>query len=123
MNYIVGDIGNTSTKICILNNKFKIIKSFNFETSRIVKKNYLKKILSNYLNINLNTNLLFSSVVPTAYKEVKKIFKSTELKLFEIKDFALDKIIKINVKNKYEIFLSKAESYSYLDLKKYVDNI
>ena len=100
MNYIVGDIGNTSTKVCILNNKFEIVKSFNFETIKIFKKNYIKKILSNYLNKNLNSNLLFSSVVPSAYKEIKKIFKPTEFKLFEIKDFSLDKIIKINVKNK-----------------------
>jgi len=103
MNYIVGDIGNTSTKVCILNNKFEIVKSFNFETIKIFKKRYLKKILSNYLNKNLNSNLLFSSVVPAAYKKIKKIFKPTEFKLFEIKDFALDKIIKINVKNKKQL--------------------
>ena len=103
MNYIVGDIGNTSTKVCILNKKFKIVKSFNFETIKIFKKKYLKKILSNYLNKNLNSNLLFSSVVPSAYKEIKKIFKSMEFKLFEIKDFSLDKIIKINVKNKKQL--------------------
>jgi len=54
MNYIVGDIGNTSTKVSILNNKFEIVKSFNFETIKIFKKNYIKKILSNYLNKNLN---------------------------------------------------------------------
>ena len=59
MNYIVGDIGNTSTKVCILNNKFEIVKSFNFETIKIFKKRYLKKMLSNYLNKNLNSNLLF----------------------------------------------------------------
>ena len=74
MSYIVGDIGNTSTKVCILNKKFQIVKSFNFETIKIFKKKYLKKILSNYLNKNLNSNLLFSSVVPAAYKEIKKIF-------------------------------------------------
>jgi len=103
MNYIVGDIGNTSTKVCILNNKFEIVKSFNFETIKIFKKRYLKKILSNYLKKNLNSNLLFSSVVPTAYKEIKKIFKPAKLKLFEIKDFALERIIKINVKNKKQL--------------------
>ena len=103
MNYIVGDIGNTSTKVCILNDKFEIMKSFNFETIKISKKRYLKKILTNYLNKNLNSNLLFSSVVPAAYKEIKKIFKSMEFKLFEIKDFSLDKIIKINVKNKKQL--------------------
>ena len=103
MKYIVGDIGNTSTKISILNNKFKFIKSFNFETIKIYKKNFLKKILKNHLNKNLNSDLLFSSVVPAAFKEIKKIFKSTKFKLFEIKEFNLDRIININVKNKKQL--------------------
>jgi type III pantothenate kinase len=103
MNYLVGDIGNTSTKVCILNDKFKIVKSFYFETIRIDKKNYLNKLLNNYLNKNLNPNLLFSSVVPATYKKIKKIFKPTKFKLFEIKDFDLDKIIKINVKDKNQL--------------------
>ena len=71
MKYIIGDIGNTLTKICILDNKFKIIKSFNFETNKIYKKNYLKIILKNNLNKNLNQNFIFSSVVPSAFKEIK----------------------------------------------------
>ena len=86
MKFIVGDIGNTSTKICILNDKFKIIKSFNFDTINIFKKNFLKLVLRNYLNKNLNSNLLFSSVVPIVFKKIKKNFKSTKFKLLEIKD-------------------------------------
>ena len=103
MKYIVGDIGNTSTKICVLNDKFKIVRSFNIETIKIFKKNFFKRTLKNHLNKNLNSNLLFSSVVPLAFKEIKKIFKSTKFKLFEIKDFDLEKIIKINVKNKKQL--------------------
>jgi len=103
MKYLVGDIGNTSTKVCILNEKFKIIRSFNFETIKLFKKNFLKIILKNYLNKNLNLNLLFSSVVPAAFKEIKKNFKSTKFKLFEIKDFDLKKIININIKNKKQL--------------------
>ena len=103
MKYIVGDIGNTSTKVCILNDKFNIEKSLNFETVNIFKKNFFKKTLKKYLNQNLNSNLLFSCVVPKAYKEMKKIFKFTKFKLFEIKNFDLRKIIKINVKNKKQL--------------------
>ena len=103
MKYLVGDIGNTSTKVCILNNKFKIERSFNFETIKLYKKNFLKTTLKNHLNKKLNLNLLFSSVVPTAFKEIKKNFKSTKFKLFEIKEFDLDKIININVKNKKQL--------------------
>jgi type III pantothenate kinase len=103
MKYLIGDIGNTSTKVCILNNKFKIIRPFIFETSNLYKKNYLKKILKKELNKSLNPIFLFSSVVPMALKEIKKNFRSTKFKLFEIKDFALRKIININVKNKGQI--------------------
>jgi len=103
MKYIVGDIGNTSTKICILNDKFKINQTLNFETIKIFKKNFLKKVLKNYLNKNLNTNLLFSSVVPATFKEIRKNFKSTNFKIFEIKDFDLRKIIKINVNNRKQL--------------------
>ena len=103
MKYIVGDIGNTSTKICVLNDYFKITKSFIFETNKIYKKNYLKTIFKKYFNKNLNSTLLFSSVVPEAFKELKKNFKSTKLKIFEIKDFNLKKIIDINVKNKKQL--------------------
>jgi len=103
MKYIVGDIGNTSTKVCILNDKFKIERSFNFETVKVFKKNFLKKTLKKYLNQNSNSNLLFSSVVPKAFKEIKKIFKFTKFKLLEIKNFDLRKIIKINVKNKKQL--------------------
>ena len=103
MKYIICDIGNTSTKICILDAKFKIVKTFNFETSKIYKKNYLRIVLKNYLTKNLNPKLVFSSVVPLAFKELKKKFKATKYKFFEIKNFELKKIIKINIKNKQEL--------------------
>lgn len=103
MKHIVGDIGNTLIKICILNDNLKIIKSFNFETNKIYKKNYLMIILKNYLNKSLNSNFIFSSVVPSVLKEIKRKFKSTKYKIHEIKDFDLKKIIKINVKKKKQL--------------------
>ncbi|MDA7715265.1 type III pantothenate kinase [Pelagibacteraceae bacterium] len=103
MKYLVGDIGNTLTKVCVLNNDYKIIKLYNFETNKIYKGNYLKKTLRNQLTKNLNTAFLFSSVVPKAFKEIKKQFKTTKYRFFEIKDFNLKKIIKINIKNKKQI--------------------
>ena len=44
MNYIVGDIGNTSTRICLLNQKFSIVKSVIFETKKIFKKKFKPKV-------------------------------------------------------------------------------
>ena len=103
MKYLIGDIGNTSTKICILNNQFKIIKAYDFETNIIYKVDYLKKILRNRLCKDLNPIFLFSSVVPNVYKEIKKKFRNTKYKFSEIKDFDLKKIIKINIKNKKQL--------------------
>ncbi len=99
MNYLVGDVGNTSTKICILNYKFKIIKTLNFETQKMLKKNYLKKIFNQFDKKKINSKLLFSSVVPSVYKEIKNIFKKSRFKIYEIKDLNFKKIIKINIKN------------------------
>ena len=46
-----------------------------------------------------NTKVLFSSVVPKAYKLVKYYLKRKKFKIFEIKDLKIKKIIKINIKN------------------------
>ena len=103
MKYIIGDIGNTSTKICILNKNFVTLKSFIFETNKIYVKKYLNRLLKNFLDKNSNPKILFSSVVPSALKEIKKIFKRTKFKIIEIKDLKLKKIIKINVKNNSQL--------------------
>ena len=98
MNYIVGDIGNTSTRICLLNQKFSIVKSVIFDTKKIFKKRYFKNILKKFLKKNLNSKFLFSSVVPSGLKEIKKNLKSSKYKVVEIKSLNIKKIIKINVK-------------------------
>ena len=74
MNYLVGDIGNTSTRICILNDKFAIIRSINFETNNLFKKKNLKRSFAKFLNNKLNPKFLFSSVVPKGLREIKKEF-------------------------------------------------
>ena len=38
MKYLVGDIGNTLTKVSLLNKNFKISNTYNIETSKIKKK-------------------------------------------------------------------------------------
>ena len=100
MKYLIGDIGNTSTKICILSKKFKILRSYNFDTSKMYKNNFLKKIIGKKTNENINPIFLFSSVVPKVFTNFKKKLKSTEFKILEIKNLKLNKIIKINIKNK-----------------------
>jgi type III pantothenate kinase len=98
MNYIVGDIGNTSTRICLLNQKFLIVKSVIFDTKKLFEKRYFKNILKKFLKKNLNSKFLFSSVVPSGFKEIKKNLKSSKYKIVEVKSLDIKKIIKINVK-------------------------
>jgi len=98
MYYIIGDIGNTSTRVCLLN-KSKILKSIIFDTKNIFLKGYIKKIFSKFFHKKLKKEILFSSVVPLAFKKIKKIFKTSSFRIYEIKKFNLKKIIKINVKN------------------------
>ena len=44
MNVLIGDIGNTITKICAIEvNTFKIKKTIYFNTNKISSKNFLKK--------------------------------------------------------------------------------
>ena len=100
MKYLIGDIGNTSTKICILSRKLQILRSYNFDTSKMYRGNLLKNIIRKKTNKNLDPVFLFSSVVPKVFMNIKKSFKSTKFKILEIKNFKLDKIIKINIKNK-----------------------
>ena len=67
MKFLIGDIGNTSTKICVLNNKFKILRSYNFETIKMYKGDLIKSIIRQKINKDLNLVLLFSSVVPKVF--------------------------------------------------------
>ena len=48
MYYIIGDIGNTSTRICLMKYKSKILKSAIFETKNIFVKGYIKKIFKRF---------------------------------------------------------------------------
>ena len=99
MNYLVGDIGNTSIKISILNDKFDIKKSYSIVTINIYKKKNIHVFFKKILNKNLNTKVLFSSVVPKAYNIIKNYLKKKKYQSVEIKNLNIKKILKINIKN------------------------
>ena len=98
MYYVIGDIGNTSTRICLLK-KSKIFKTVNFETKNIFKRNYVNKVFKRLFKKNLKKEILFSCVVPLAFKKIKKILKNSNYKVLELKSLDLKKLIKINIKN------------------------
>ena len=103
MKFLIGDIGNTSTKICVLNSNFKILKSYNFETIKMFKGNLIKNIIRKKINKDLNPVFLFSSVVPKIFINIKKNLKLNKFKVLELKNLNLNKVIKINVKNKKQL--------------------
>ena len=80
MNYLVGDIGNTSVKISILNYKFNIIKSYNIDTIKLYQKKKINNFFKNFLSKKINKKVLFSSVVPNVYKVIKKFLNDKEVK-------------------------------------------
>ena len=106
MNILIGDIGNTNTKICLVKkSNFKVIKMINFNSKDIVNdKEILKKLKKLILNRPINKSGLFSSVVPKYFFILKKNFKKNfKVILKEIKDKKIDKIVNIKVKYIHEL--------------------
>jgi len=106
MNALIGDIGNTTTKICLIEIKtFKIKKIIYFNSNNISSKNFLKKNLKKIIKKNpINKIALFSSVVPSYQLILKKFLKKNyRIELKEIKEKAINKIVKINIKNKNQV--------------------
>jgi len=99
--YVIGDIGNTETKICVYSSQKKNIKKI-FLKSNLISNNYLKKkLFFIYKKKSDIKKVIFSSVVPKKFKLIKTfLFKNLKLKSFEIKDLSIKKLIKISVNKK-----------------------
>ena len=99
--YLIGDIGNTETKICLFNNKKKLLKKKILNTAKIKKLNFYNdlKFMSPYRK--KIKKIIFSSVVPEVFRKLKKIIKNKfKLETKELKQFNLNKILKIDVDKK-----------------------
>jgi type III pantothenate kinase len=97
MKILIGDIGNTLTKLCLINEKSKIIKEYNIETKNLVIKKNLIKFINPILNKKIKKKILFSSVVPKAYKIINKFLEIKKYEVYEIKKLPLKKLIKIKI--------------------------
>ena len=96
--YIFGDIGNSETKLVLVNKKEKILKRINLPTNYINDRKLHKKIKFLTKNINDIEKILFCSVVPKSFSLIKKYFsKRTRVRCYEIKDLNLKSLIKIKV--------------------------
>ena len=99
--YIIGDIGNTETKICLFDNKKKLVKKKIFITSNLKNSNSIHILKSLNINSKKIDKVLFSSVVPEVFKNIKKYLKKKlNLEVKELKQFNLSKKLKIDVNKK-----------------------
>ena len=96
--YILGDIGNSETKIYLVNSNRKIIKSVNIATKNIninILKKEIRKLTKNLIKIN---KILFCSVVPKTFNLIRKFLnKNTKIRCYEVKDLNLRSIINVDV--------------------------
>ena len=85
------------SQFSLLNENFKIIKNFSIETKKIKNNKNCDILFKNLLKKDLNNNILFSSVVPLIFNKIKLAFKKRKLKVMEIKDLNLKKLIKFRI--------------------------
>ena len=97
MNILIGDIGNTLTKLCLINKKFIIIDEYNIETLKLIETKNLLKFFKTILNNNIEKKILFSSVVPKVYQKIDKFLKKKKYQVYEIKTLPLKNLIKIKI--------------------------
>ena len=99
--YILGDIGNTETKIFLISINNKIIKKLTFSTKGMSLIR-LNKIFINFkIDYKKLKKILFCSVVPKSFYMIKKFLsKKTKLKCYEVKDLNLKSLIRINANYK-----------------------
>ena len=99
--YILGDIGNTETKIFLLSINNRIIKKLIFSTKDI-NHSKLDKLFANFkIDYKKIKKILFCSVVPKSFNIIKRYFsKKTKLKCYEVKDLNLKSLIRIKANYK-----------------------
>jgi len=99
--FILGDIGNTETKVFLVSFNNRIIKKIIFSTKNI-NKTKLNKFFNNFKTDYKNVKkILFCSVVPKSFNLIKNFLsKKTKVKCYEVKNLNLKSLIKIKVNYK-----------------------
>ena len=97
MKILIGDIGNTLTKLCLFDETSTSIKEYNIETAKIIKEKNLIKFLNHIISKEVKKKILLSSVVPKVYQKINKFLKTKKYQVYEIKKLPLKKLIKIQI--------------------------
>ena len=98
---ILGDIGNSETKVFLVNNNNKILKYIVFPSKKLTNKILYAKFKSLINDFSKIKKVLFCSVVPSSFNFIKKFFlRNIKKKCYEVKDLNLKSLIKIKVNYK-----------------------
>ena len=96
--YILGDIGNTETKLCLVSKNNRILKKIIFFSKNVNNTKLNNLFKKNKIQLNKVEKILFCSVVPKTFRIIKKFLsKKTKIKCFEVKNLNLKSLIKIKV--------------------------
>jgi type III pantothenate kinase len=96
--HILGDIGNSETKVYLVNSKNKIIRNINFSSKKINDKILNQKFKYLIKDLKSIKKVLFCSVVPKSFNIIKKFLsKKTKKRCYEVKDLRLRSLINIKV--------------------------
>ena len=99
--YILGDIGNSETKVFLVNSKSVILNSTTLSTKLISKKLLESKFKLLVRDFKKIEKILFCSVVPKSYNLIKNfLLKHTTIRCHEIKDLNLKSFLNIKVNYK-----------------------
>ena len=99
--YILGDIGNTETKIFLISKNNRIIKKLTISTKDINQAKLDRLFINFKIDYKKLKKILFCSVVPKPFNMIKKFLsKKTKIKCYEVKDLNLKSLIKIKANYK-----------------------
>ena len=94
--YILGDIGNTETKIFLVTLNSKITKKLVFSTKNMNLARLNKLFAELKIDYKILKKILFCSVVPSSFNIIKNFLsKKTKIKCHEVKNLDLSSLIKI----------------------------
>ena len=123
--YILGDIGNSETKVYLVNSKNEIIKNIDFPSKKINNKILSQKFKYLVKDFKPIQKVLFCSVVPKSFNLIKRFLsKKTKKRCYEVKDLRLRSLINIKVNFKQVgsdrltnaiSLLNKKDNYIILD--------
>ena len=116
---ILGDIGNSVTKLFLVNSKDKILKKTSLPSKLMTNSILYKKFKFLTKDFKKIEKILFCSVVPKNFNFIKRfISKKTKIRCYEIKDLKLRSILNIKANFKQVGSDRLANAISLLNLKK-----